>query len=215
MRDIIKLTILLMVVCLLNGLALGLVYECTKGSIDRAAAKTLTESLKIVIPQADRFSEMKECPVPDGKPISYYDAYAKGGEVIGYAILGERQGYQSVLKVLVGIDPNGVIQGIKVLQQAETPGLGARVDEVQTKETLWTRMADLFKKHNEVAENQQPWFQEQYRGLSANELVLLKAAQKGKGIHAITGATITSRALTQAVQDSIEAFLVAKNARNS
>jgi electron transport complex protein RnfG len=207
MRDIVKLTILLAVICLLNGLALGLVYEFTRGSIERAAAKTLTESLTVVVPQADRFSERKERPLPDGGKTAYYDAYAKNGEVIGYAVLGERQGYQSIIKVLVGIDHKGIIQGIKVLQQAETPGLGARIDEVQTKETIWTRLADLFKKHGPVVEDRQPWFQEQYRGLSANELVLLKATQKGKGIHAITGATITSRALTQAVRDSIEAFL--------
>jgi electron transport complex protein RnfG len=203
------------VVCLLNGLALGLVYKFTKGSIDRAAAKTLTESLKLVVPQAARFSDRKECPLPEGKAISYYEAYAKNGEVVGYAILGERQGYQSVLKVLVGINPGGIIQGIKVLQQAETPGLGARIDEVQTKETLWTYLASLFKKHDAVVADQQPWFQEQYRGLSANELVLLKASQKGRGIHAITGATITSRALTQAVRDSIEAFLAAKDPQKS
>ena len=215
MRDIVKLTVLLTVVCLLNGLALGLVYEFTRGSIDTAAARTLNESLKVGGPQADRFSERKECPLQGGKAIAYYEAYAKNGEVIGYALLGERQGYQSILKILVGIDPGGIVRGIKVLEQAETPGLGARVDEIQAKETIWAHIANLFKKGNAFAANRQPWFQEQYRGLSVNELVLLKPSQGGKGIHAITGATITSRALTQAVKDSIESFLAAKNARKS
>ena len=81
MRDIVKLTVLLTVVCLLNGLALGLVYEFTRGSIDTAAARTLNESLKVVVPQADRFSERKECPLQGGKAIAYYEAYAKNGEV--------------------------------------------------------------------------------------------------------------------------------------
>lgn len=215
MRDIVRLTVLLTVVCLLNGLALGLVYELTKGSIDKAAAKTLTESLKVVVPQADRFSDKRDCPLPAGKAIAYYEAYAGNGGVIGYALLGERQGYQSMLKVLIGIDPKGIIQGIKVLEQAETPGLGARVDEVQAKETIWTRLAGLFKKSDAAAVNRQPWFQEQYRGLAVNELVLLKPSQGGKGIHAITGATITSRALTQAVKDSIESFLAAKGVGKS
>jgi len=215
MRDVLKLTVLLTIVCLLNGLALGLVYEVTRGAIAKTAAETLTESLKLVIPRADRFSEKKGCPLPGGRAISYHEAYSKSGEVIGYALAGERQGYQSILKVLVGIDPQGTIQGIKVLEQAETPGLGARIDEIQVDETIWTCMANLFKNRKAGTDNQRPWFQEQYRGLTAAELTLLKPSRGGKGIHAMTGATITSRALTQAVRDSIEAFLKANAAPES
>ncbi len=215
MRDVLKLTVLLTVVCLLNGLALGLVYEVARGAIAKTAAGTLAESLKLVIPRADRFSEKKECLVPEGRAIAYREAYAKNGEVIGYALEGERQGYQSIIKVLVGIDPRGTIQGIKVLEQAETPGLGARIDEILTDETIWSCVANLFKKRKAGTENRRPWFQEQYRGLSAGELRLLKPSQGGKGIHSVTGATITSRALTQAVGDSIEGFLKANAARGS
>lgn len=215
MRDVLKLTVLLTVVCLLNGLALGLVYEVTRGAIANTAARTLTESLKVVVPKADRFSETKEYPLPKecslagGRAIAYREAYSRSGEVIGYALVGERQGYQSILKVLVGINPQGVIQGVKVLEQAETPGLGSRIDELKVSETIWTCIANLFKRENAGAANQRPWFQEQYRGLTAGEITLLRPSQDGKGIHALTGATITSRALTQAVRDSIEAFLKA------
>jgi Na+-translocating ferredoxin:NAD+ oxidoreductase subunit G len=215
MRDVLKLTVLLTVVCLLNGLALGLVYEVTRGAIARTAARTVAESLKLVVPQADRFSETRECSLAGGRAIAYREAYSRSGELIGYALASERQGYQSVLKVLVGINPQGVIQGVKVLEQAETPGLGSRIDELKVSETIWTCIANLFKKKNAGAANQRPWFQEQYRGLTAGEITLLRPSQGGKGIHALTGATITSRALTQAVRDSIEAFLKAKGARKS
>lgn len=215
MRDVLKLTVLLTVVCVLNGLALGLVYEVTRGAIAQTAAQALAESLKLVVPRADRFSETKECPLPGGRAISYHEAYSRSGELVGYALAGERQGYQSVLKVLVGINTQGVIQEVKVLEQAETPGLGARIDELQVNETIWTCVANLFKEKNVGAANQRPWFQEQYRGLTAAELKLLQPSQGGKGIHALTGATVTSRALTQAVKDSIEAFVKAKGARES
>ncbi|MCX6338896.1 MAG: RnfABCDGE type electron transport complex subunit G [Candidatus Aureabacteria bacterium] len=215
MRDVLKLTVLLTVVCLLNGLALGLVYEVTRGAIAKTAARTVAESLKLVVPQADRFSEKKECPLAGGRAIAYREAYSRSGELIGYALASERQGYQSVLKVLVGINPQGVIQGVKVLEQAETPGLGSRIDELKVSETIWTCIANLFNKKNAGAADQRPWFQEQYRGLAAGEITLLRPSQGGKGIHALTGATITSRALTQAVRDSIEAFLKARGARKS
>ena len=51
----------------------------------------------------------------------------------------------------------------------------------------------------------------QYRGLGAgSELKLLASAETGGGIHAVTGATVTSRAITDAVRESIELFLAAK-----
>ena len=115
--------------------------------------------------------------------------------------------------MLVGIDPAGTIEGIKVIEQAETPGLGARVDEVEARGTLWGRIAGMFRGAAAEKEPAQPWFQAQYKGLAPAELKLLRPVRDGRGIHALTGATITSRALTDAVRDSIELFLATKKER--
>jgi electron transport complex protein RnfG len=195
---------------MLNGLALGIVYEATKGAIDRTSARMLADALKVVLPEAVSFSEQKESALPDGRAVDYHEGYASGGELVGYALSGKKQGYQSCLKVLVGVDRAGVIQGVKVLEQAETPGLGARLDEVLIHETLWGRIAAVVGKRRGAGEKPRPWFQEQYRGLTTDELVVLRPAQGGKGIHAMTGATITSRALTGAVRESVEGFMKAR-----
>ncbi len=207
MKDILKICIILMVVCLVSGLCLGLVYNVAKPRITETSAQLLLNSLEVVLPQATRFSDELSRELPDGRTIRYYEGYSTSGETVGYALLGEKQGYQSELRVLVGIDPQGLIKGIKVLQQAETPGLGARVDEVEVNETLWARIAQLLKGERGEEISPRPWFQEQYNGLTLGELKVIKPPYKGKGIHALTGATITSVALTEAVRDSIELFL--------
>ncbi len=113
--------------------------------------------------------------------------------------------------MLVGIDGRGVISGMRVLEQAETPGLGARVDEVETRRrsgaVLRPSSAPGVRRGEAPGE---PWFQAQYRGLAPSELKLLASAETGGGIHAVTGATVTSRAITDAVRESIELFLAAK-----
>ncbi len=217
MGDIVKLCVILTVVCMLNGLALGYVYDASRAAIEKTAAAMLAGSLKLVVPRAEKFSEKKQAALADGRSLDYYEGYASGGAVAGYALAAERQGYQSLLKVLVGIDPAGTIQGIKVLEQAETPGLGARVDEVEARGTLWGRIAGMFRGTVAAAEAEpaQPWFQAQYKGLTPGELKLLGAGQDGRGIHALTGATITSRACTDAVRDSIGLFLSSRKEKGS
>jgi Na+-translocating ferredoxin:NAD+ oxidoreductase subunit G len=211
MGDIVKLCVILTAVCILNGLALGYVYDATKAAIEKTAEATLAVSLTRVVPRAEKFSEKKRAALPDGRALDYYEGFAPGGAVAGYALTAEKSGYRSLIKVLVGIDPAGTIQGIRVLEQDETPGLGTRIEEVAAQGTLWGRIAGLFGKGREKpAAAAEPWFQEQYRGLAPGDLKLLGGAEGGKGIHAITGATITSRALTDGVRESIEAFLVLK-----
>ncbi|MEI6634552.1 MAG: FMN-binding protein [Chlamydiota bacterium] len=213
MGDIVKLCAILTVVCMLNGLAIGYVYDASRVAIEKTAAATLAGSLKLVVPRAEKFSEKKQAALADGRSLDYYEGYGPGGAVAGYALAAERQGYQSLLKVLVGIDPAGTIEGIKVIEQAETPGLGARVDEVEARGTLWGRIAGMFRGAAAEKEPAQPWFQSQYKGLAPAELKLLRPGRDGRGIHALTGATITSRALTDAVRDSIELFLATKKER--
>ncbi|MCX6356465.1 MAG: FMN-binding protein [Candidatus Aureabacteria bacterium] len=213
MGDILKLTAILAVVCALNGLALGVVYEVTKKAIDDSSAKSFTQSLTVVLPKAVSFSREKSLPLPGGGSVSYHEGYDASGAVVGYALSDKRQGYQSVIKIMVGIDPGGVIQGLKVIEQAETPGLGARVEEVRVSATLWDAVADAVRGRSAPSSTTEPWFQEQFRGLTAGHLAVLKATERGKGIHAITGATVTSRALTAAVRESIDRFMRAKGGR--
>jgi electron transport complex protein RnfG len=207
MNDILKLTITLMTVCVVSGLLLGLVSDATRQPIREAEQQKLLDSLSVALPSAKRFSGEREMKLAGGRSLPYYEGYSNTGRLVGYALLGQKQGYQSKLRVLVGIRPDGVIEGIDVVQQAETPGLGARVDEIKVDETLWSRINRFFTSEEKRESAPRPWFQEQFNGLTADELRVLVPPQKGKGVQALTGATITSRALVQAVKESIELFL--------
>jgi len=104
-----------------------------------------------------------------------------GDAVIGRVLSGEAQGYSGVISVIFGIDLENRVTGIKIVTQTETPGLGAKIIK--------------------------PSFTDQYRGKTVDQLVLKKDdPAKGK-IDAITGATISPRAVTKAVHDALDAFL--------
>ncbi|MBM3248857.1 MAG: RnfABCDGE type electron transport complex subunit G [Candidatus Omnitrophica bacterium] len=111
---------------------------------------------------------------------TYYMA-KQDNKLLGYIIKAETQGYSSVITMLVGFNPKGEIKGIEILFQAETPGLGAKISEV-------------------ISGENKPWFLAQFQGKQAKDLDL-------KNIQAITGATISSRAVLDGVKKSVSDFL--------
>jgi len=103
----------------------------------------------------------------------------QGSQVIGHVVAASIQGYSGPIEGLVGLDPSGAISGVRVLVQTETPGLGAKVAR--------------------------PEFLAQFQGRKPAEVVLKKDDPAGK-IDAVTAATISSRALTNAVRKAMEDF---------
>ena len=111
---------------------------------------------------------------------------------------------------MTGIEPDGKVVAIRVLEQAETPGLGAEVDALPSNDTIFSAIAGLFSSKEEKAEeNQIPWFQAQFSGKTPEDLIVVKTKDP-KHITALSGATITSTAVTKAVKEPIELFLKAK-----
>ena len=121
---------------------------------------------------------------------------------VGYACIGEAQGYSSRLKVMVGVSVDfSRITGIKIVFQKETPGLGARIEELATKETLWDKLQG--KGPRLAPEQARPWFQQQFTDLAV-ERIKLKKTEEEEGIDGITGATITSQAVVDAVKEAVK-----------
>jgi len=161
-------------VCVVAALVLGGVNSITKPLIAAQKEKETSQALKSIMPEADRY---------DKKTFSggdYYNCY-QGKKVIGHVISAIGDGYSGDITMLVGIDSKGVITGIEVLSQTETPGLGARCVEVKRGQ-------------------KQPWFLEQFQGKNAVTLTL-------KGIESITGATITSEAILKGIKKYVTVFL--------
>lgn len=138
--------------------------------------------------------------IVNGKPFDYYTAYAEAGSdsIIGYSFMAYGKGYSSTIETIVGVDQSGTICGIKITSQKETPGLGAKVEEVASRNTLWAVMTGSAVDETGA----RPWFQVQFGGMAAEDLNVVKSATE-EGVLAITGATISSDAVTESILEGL------------
>lgn len=209
MKTILHYGLVLLIIAGVAGVGLSLVDRITKGPIAEAQSKRLEEGQKLAFPSASSFGELKKLET-DGKTIEYYEVFDEGKNVIGYELLYSVGGYQSRIKVLTGIEPDGKIVAIRVLEQAETPGLGAEVDALPSNQSLLCAFVSLFSPEPEKEESSIPWFQAQFSGKTPEDLIVVKTKDP-KHITALSGATITSTAVTKAVKEPVELFLKAKS----
>lgn len=183
MNKIIKNTIILTLITLISGLGLGLVYEITKEPIAQAQETAKKEAWQEVFPEAsaedfeltDVDGAAAEQVIADlGVKASVDEVCAvKGGEE-GYVVtVTDSEGYGGDIQITVGITADGTISGISYLSISETAGLGMKATESS--------------------------FTEQYVGKQAEKFAVSKDGGDGEPIDALSGATITSRAVTGAV----------------
>jgi len=200
--DYIKLGLLLCVVCVISSFALSVTYSITKERIDMQNQKDIQDSLPIVAQGASSFSDKKI--VGD---IDYYEAKDANKKNIGYALYGSVQGYQSVIKFMVGIDLEGNISGLKILEHGETPGLGARITEVKSDETLASYINGVFEGKEGSKKSAEPWFTQMFKSKFYKNLYVSKSDSDNSAIHAITGATITTVCVVDGVKEVVGKFL--------
>lgn len=178
MKELIKFGGLLL---LITGVAAGLlayVDSLTKPKIEEQKRSEGEEALSWVLPQAKegvivtRSAKGKVC---------YYIGYAHKDttDLVGYAFLAKGTGYSSDIETMVGVDTSGVITGIRILSQKETPGLGSHILEVKPGET-------------------EPWFQRQFKEKRADQVAVEK---DGGELNSVTGATISSRTVTNSIKE--------------
>ncbi|MDR1943434.1 MAG: RnfABCDGE type electron transport complex subunit G [Synergistaceae bacterium] len=177
-KKIIKLGLVLFTVTAVTGLILGIVNEITAEPIRRTRERMKNEALAGALPEAEEFSVIK---LKDGAGgvLKEVQEGKSGGSVVGYCITATPSGYAGPIEIVVGITAQGKLNAIRILSQSETPGLGAK--------------APL------------PAFSGQFDGKDAERLQVVKgSASGGDQIQAISGATITSNAVTLGVNAALE-----------
>ena len=120
-QDFIKPTLVLAVICLVISFALAKTYSITQPIIDRLAIETANAARAEVLPGASDFEQLTVANMPEGG----LDAY-RATDGSGYVITTAWKGYGGTIKVMFGMDANGVITGAKVLENSETAGLGTK-----------------------------------------------------------------------------------------
>ena len=125
----------------------------------------------------------------------------KDGKLIAVAASGACKGYAAPVQGLIGFDLDGKIRAVLITKQNETPGLGANVCQRQFKKTIF----NLFEKRPEgIAPNS---FLDQFNGKSAVKGKNWKVRKDGGRIDYVSGATVTSRAITELADSVAQCFL--------
>lgn len=183
--DIIKITINLVVIYLIGGFILAGIYAKTSPIIFKNNELDKQEALKKLIPDADIIEKIGDWKI-HGKYAEYFIA-KKSGIGIGYIIQSFGKGYSSYINVLVAVDNDMKIKKIDILAHAETPGLG---DEIEKDD-----------------------FKNQFVGKGIEHIKLVKTETQDY-IQAITGVTISCRAVTDdAVKNGVAYLIKTLNAK--
>ncbi len=181
--------VVLTAISVVSGLVLSFVDKYTKEPIEYQRLKFVKGPAVLAVLtdyDNDPIKEYKKNVVigkKNGQPIvKTLFPGRKGGKLTGVAFEVTAQGYHGPITIMVGINvANDTLTGMRVMTHSETPGLGARAVE--------------------------PSFYKQFSGLKPNEIAL---SDKGGKINAISGATMTSTGVVNAIKDAMELYLHSK-----
>ncbi len=173
---------ILFAISLIAAFLLAAVQGVTEEPINIAREKAKQEAMASVLPTATEFVDLTETSELTGTVYSVSEGKDSSGTV-GYIVGVAPKGYAGAVQTLVSFNMEGVIQDIQVVKMSETPGLGALATE--------------------------EWFSNQYMSKTAPLEVVKGKTPETAGeteISAITGSTITSRAVTDGVNEASEYF---------
>ncbi|HLR35090.1 MAG TPA: RnfABCDGE type electron transport complex subunit G [Tissierellales bacterium] len=187
MNETLKLGLVLLIVTAVSATILGIsnfvtadkIAEADKLANDSARKEALSvaEDFELLIEETEKIKKINP------EVLEIYEGLDGSGETIGYVIKTEVLGFGGDIEVMTGISLEGKITGMKVLDHAETPGLGARATE--------------------------PEFQEKFNDKSVDESIVVVNSEPvgGNEVLAITSATITTDAVAQGVNIAREIFV--------
>jgi electron transport complex protein RnfG len=168
MSNFVKESWLMILVSVLSGLAVAGVYRAEKPRIDRNAMEYLNRAVLAVVPGGTTVE-----PVDLGDLGKVYRVRDASGRFVGWGVPAQGPGFQGMIRLVIGLDPTAkTITGITVVEQSETPGLGSNITRDE--------------------------WRSQFAGKAAvgEPLEVVKGApSKPYHIHAITAATISSKAV--------------------
>ena len=190
MRSTVRLIAALTVTCAVSALALSVIHGLTEEPIEEQKRLAIMRAVQEVLPPFDNdpaqetlMIVLQDDEVGAQDTVTVYLG-TQSGQISGAAFQAFGEGYGGFIQVMVGIDLEGKISGVKILEHEETPGLGAKIEE--------------------------PSFREQFKGKSLENSVLvngnLAVKNDGGDLDALTGATISPRGVAQAASAGLKIF---------
>ena len=186
MKDIIRLALVLTIITAGAGLILSLVEAVTREPIAEQRRLETLRALQAVLPSFNNSPDQDTVALTvgedrKGQPVerTFYRA-RQDGALVGIAFrVVSPQGYSGNIGTMVGVRPDGTVIGIEILNHAETPGLGNKIEE--------------------------PWFKEQFESRTLDNIDW-RVKKDGGDFEQITGATISARAVVTAVADGLRFY---------
>ena len=183
---------------LIAALLLAICAKQTAAPIARAAALEANKSLISVMPP---FKTQKSTVFNNIRFTAVFDAQGKLAGIAGETSV---KGYGGEIKTLAGMNPDGSIRTVIILENNETPGLGSNVCERKFRKTVFN-----FYKPLPPGLPPNPIL-DQFTNLSASPDLEWKVKRDGGTFDFVTGATITSRAILEAVAEGAKTFALKK-----
>lgn len=175
-KEIRTLGIKLLIIAGISGLLLGITHTITQKAI--AARGGEAAAYKELIPDAEKF---EKSDVKLTGNIKEVQNAIKDGETSGYIIKVQPKGYGGPVTLTIALDMKGTITNMNVSADNETAGLGK--------------------------ESEKPKFKDQFKGKTPDkELKVSKSTKSDDEIQAITGATVTSTAVTNGVNEALKFY---------
>ncbi len=182
MKDTLRLVIALTTICVVAAFALAMVYDVTKAPIAESLRKEKLAAIEAVLPEHDNQPDKEVQSIVLGKDkkgreqrLDFYIA-KKEEQWVGTAFTSSAKGFGGKIVLMLGLSPDNNLVKVKVLQHKETPGLGAKIE----REAFISQCVGKSLKSGK-----------------------LKVTKDGGDIDAITGATISSRAVCDAVNNGL------------
>ena len=182
-KEILVPTVILTTICIIITGLLAVTNELTKEPIAKQVEMKAQLTREIVLPQATTYKELDINTL--GKDLDIDNCYAGYDEnetLVGYTVTATKNGYGGPIQVMIGIlNGENSVNGVSILSQTETPGLGANATQSE--------------------------FTDQYKQEAPERFNVVKTPDvKTAEIEAITGSTITSQAVTDAVNNALKVY---------
>lgn len=186
--SILKPTLVLFIVCVIISGSLAYVNGITADIIQENTLAEQEEFRRQVLPEAESFQKIEQTGLPEAVK-DVYEGFTADASA-GYVVEVSTKGYGGAISMTVGVNTEGRISGVIVGSNNETPGLGSKATQ-----------ASFLEKFDVVSLGNIP----------EGGLVVVKQSPKDEHeIQAVSGATISSRAITKGVQAAFNAVKIIK-----
>lgn len=176
MKKVLHIVSVLTITAIISGSVLSVVGNWAKPFIEENRIRAISKAIFQVQPEGKHYEKISS------NEMEVFEVFDENKNSIGYAVVHQGNGFQGIIKLIFGTDKNlQKITAIEILDQVETPGLGTLI----TEENFKAQFKDLIT---------QPKI----------NLVKGKAPSANNEVRSITGATISSKAVVEIVNDAVE-----------